>query len=61
MSHTVTVKMIADQEIYINHQIVNIHDIESIVVDSRGVIMRVFFKERVQSGSGLVSDPRKDE
>ncbi len=42
MSHTVEVKMIADQEIEIAGKKVNIHDIQTIVVDGRGKIINAF-------------------
>jgi len=38
MSHTVQVNLIADQEIKINGEEVNVHDIESIFLNSDGVI-----------------------
>lgn len=38
MSHTVIVSMIADQEIEIAGKMVNIHDIDSIIVNADGVI-----------------------
>ena len=41
MSHTVTVKMIADQEIEVNGEIVNIHDIETVYVNAEGKIVEV--------------------
>ena len=41
MSHTVTVKMIADQIIEIAGKEVNIHDIKTIYVNSKGEIVLV--------------------
>ncbi len=46
MSHSVKVIMIADQEIEVDGEEVNIHDIYSIVVDSRGKIIEVRKNER---------------
>ena len=42
MSHTVTVKMIADQYIEVNGYEINIHDIKTIVVDERGRIIEFY-------------------
>lgn len=53
MSHSVTVKMIADQEIFINHHRVNIHDIKTVLVNSDGVITGVYFKD--ETGNTVVS------
>lgn len=44
MSHTTEVKMIADQEIEICGKIVNIHDILSITVNSKGKITNAFIE-----------------
>ena len=41
MSHTVTVRMIADQIVTINGAEVNVHDIRSIEVDETGTIITV--------------------
>lgn len=46
MSHTVTVFMIADQEIEINGRRVNTYDIDSIIVSADGVITDAFVKTR---------------
>lgn len=45
MSHTVTVKLIADQVIEINGKEVNIHDIITIYVDNQGKIIEVALNE----------------
>ena len=51
MSHTVNIKMIASQEINIHGYVVNIHDIRTIVVNSRGRIESVFCEcEHCDSG-----------
>ena len=39
MSHTVTIKLIADQEIEIQGIRVNIHELQSILVNGTGVIV----------------------
>jgi len=49
MSHTVTVKLIADQYIEIKDKEVNIHDIKTIVVNSKGQIEKVYMKGEVRS------------
>ena len=50
MSHTVTVKMIADQVIGIAGKEVNIHDIYSIYVNSKGEIVEVaLLKEQINA------------
>ena len=41
MSHTVTVRMIADQIIEVDSKEVNIHDIKTIYVDAKGKITEV--------------------
>ena len=38
MSHSVSVTLVADQEIEIQGKVVNIHDIANIVVNGKGVI-----------------------
>ena len=45
MSHTITIKLIADQEIEVQGKEVNIHDIETIYVDGCGKITEVTLKE----------------
>ena len=45
MSHTTKISMIADQEIRINGQNINIHDIKTIIVDSNGQIIDVMLEE----------------
>ena len=45
MSHTVTVKLIADQVIEVDGAEVNIHDIETVIVNDTGVIERVYLKK----------------
>ncbi len=42
MSHSVSVTMIADQEIEIGGKVVNIHDIKHIIVDAQGRIIDAF-------------------
>lgn len=44
MSHTVAIKMIADQEIEIREKKINIHDIEAIIVNADGIIVDVFLE-----------------
>jgi len=44
MSHTVTVKLIADQIIEIAGKEVNVHDIETVYVNSKGQIEEVAIK-----------------
>lgn len=46
MSHTVTVRMIADQVIEVNGNEVNIHDIKTIYVNPKGQIEEVAIKDR---------------
>ena len=45
MSHTVTVKLIADQEIEVQGKEVNIHDIETVYINGDGVINEVALRE----------------
>lgn len=45
VSHTVIVRMIADQEIEVAGKDVNIHDIATIYVDGRGKITEVHLNE----------------
>ena len=45
MSHTVTVKLIADQEIEVQGKEVNIHDIETVYINGDGVITEVALRE----------------
>ena len=42
--HTVGVRLIADQEIDIGGKTVNVHDIESVIVSSSGVIINAYIK-----------------
>ena len=46
MSHTVNIKMIADQEIEIGETSVNVHDIEAIKVNAEGVIVDAYIKTK---------------
>ena len=41
MSHSVRVTLIADQEISIGSELVNVHDIRAVIVNSVGVITQV--------------------
>ena len=41
MSHSVKVTLIADQEIHVSSEVVNIHDIRAVIVNSVGVITQV--------------------
>jgi len=45
MSHTTKISMISDQEIRINGQDINIHDIKTIIVDSNGQIIDVILED----------------
>ncbi len=47
MSHTVDIKMIADQEIEIGEVVVNIHNIETIRVNGDGVIVDAYIKTEI--------------
>ena len=57
MSHTVKVAMIADQEMKILGVTVNIHDIDSIVVDDKGKIVDAFINS--DWGSNWLSSRNK--
>ncbi len=47
MSHTVDIKMIADQEIEIGEVVVNVHNIETIRVNGDGVIVDAYIKTEI--------------
>ena len=49
--HTVKVKLIADQEIYIYGEAVNIHDVKTVVVSATGQIIQYYLKKREQPDS----------
>uniref|UniRef100_A0A6M3KVM7 Uncharacterized protein n=1 Tax=viral metagenome TaxID=1070528 RepID=A0A6M3KVM7_9ZZZZ len=55
MSHTVTVKMIADQYITIDGQEYNIHDIATIYIDSDGQIMKVALNKMDKELMGILN------
>ncbi len=58
MSHTVQVRMIADQEIQIDGRKVNIYDITCIKVTDNGVIADAHVKEGY---TGWLSKEKQDE
>ena len=47
MSHSAYIKLIADQEVIILGDTVNIHDIESITIDGSGKIIDYYLKVEV--------------
>ncbi len=50
MSHSVSIRMIADQMINIAGRGVNIHDIVTIIVNANGVITNAYIRE-LEAGS----------
>lgn len=60
MSHTVTVNMVADHFILIDGVPVNIHDIKTIYVSSKGLILNAFI-ETHKTGERYVKDRQDDQ
>lgn len=58
MSHSVTVRLIADQEIEVNGKTINIHDIRTIYVNSQGQITMVSLDKYSETGELLENEYR---
>ena len=44
MSHTITIRLIADQVIWFRESQINIHDIEAIILSGQGEVEEVILK-----------------
>ena len=55
MSHTVSVRLIADQEIEFNGRCVNIHNIMSVMVDAHGQIIDIYLEPEGETYRGWLS------
>ena len=56
MSHSITVRMIANQEFEIEEIKVNIHDIETIIVNPEGVVVDAYLKTHTVKEGWLISE-----
>ena len=59
MSHSVSVTMVADQEIDVQGRRVNIHSIKTIIVDSNGKITDVYLEPEGEKYEGWLSKENK--
>ena len=66
--HSVGVTLIADQEIEIGRKLVNVHDLYSIMVNARGVIVNAYVKpddanaySYMKESEGFLLDDKEEE